>query len=1040
MARKSEPWWSLLTAQRIYQTGRPLGNRIHTAPPGWARKQRRQRRTEGEAKHQDGTVSAHCSICHQTNTFRRDQELRYTVHDSPDYYQLKVSVFNDDKKTELIGETWVDLKDVVVPGGGQNDLWHNLGCKGKYAGEIRIEITYYDSRPKQEKAEPVKQAATSGADEGGRDSLKGPRQPKAAVKRRPLPSDPVTGAAPASPVVIPDHVQDPPRGYPSSPTAAPGHGQTPPRGYQYPQPAAPDHFQTPPRGYQQPNGTQDHGPTPPRGIQQPSVGPDHNQTPPRGYQGPPSAIPDHVQTPQRGYQTSNYIPNQSPLQNVEYSIPSQQFAQPQSYEISPRTNSYGPPPGMVGAAPPARAMTNDRYETYEQPPRDDYFQANSRDQYGGDDYDHRDKYNSRQSPYDAPQPDEYGSPPSPGGPPPPPPAHRSRQSVNGNAHVSPVPATNSYGSYRMPSDAQSADPYYTPSHDVHRNSIPSNPQGNTYQAYSPEKEQDPFRRSSNTNHEQLPSRHQSYDSRYNGDHGSMQASVEDVPESPGGIELYGHRGSGPMASPYDQVPSPAPLNIGGRGSTGSGRNSMSNTPTHQYSNSANGYSTTNSQASFRDRSHTDTSVSSRTSYNPIPQHQDQRSRGHSQGQIQAMTSYVPPPLPATLVPGMDPVIAQEIQDRIYDEKRASYNQGGDSQRGRYQNPTQYQPNQPKLLSYHESSAMVPFVPASARYDDRQSYYSGDDQSSRYAPSVDDRQSRYSNAIVPVSKPRAVSPDTRATTRKSVSPAPSRATTRKSVSPAPPPTRGGDDQRRLSGIPFGPDSYNAFNPVISNSASSPSLSAAYDTKQVDADAKIITHDGREIDPSDHIPESNYAPLLEKKGPTYASQQPDRNWRPPPTSPQPVSASGRRPLRQAAPRPQSMAASSPIYMNGGRGPEPMTPTGRNRLQKKSNRMSAMPAPNSSPLAPLTSYQDNSYAPRTLPRANTMDYNANENYAPSYGTSPGYGGISGPPPLPAKVPMTMSGSLPPQPDGGDPWALLEEMKNIDLGSGRARRRGYN
>jgi hypothetical protein len=92
---------------------------------------------------------------------RWDQELRYTVHDSPDYYQLKISVFNDDKKMDLIGETWVDLKEVVVAGGGQNDLWHNLNCKGKYAGEIRIEITYYDTRPKQEKAEKWKQLVTS---------------------------------------------------------------------------------------------------------------------------------------------------------------------------------------------------------------------------------------------------------------------------------------------------------------------------------------------------------------------------------------------------------------------------------------------------------------------------------------------------------------------------------------------------------------------------------------------------------------------------------------------------------------------------------------------------------------------------------------------------------------------------------------------------------------------------------------------------------------------------------------------------------------
>ena len=59
--------------------------------------------------------------------------MRFTVHDSPDYYQLKVSVFNDDRKTEMIGETWVALEKIIVPGGGQNDLWHQLNCKGRFA-------------------------------------------------------------------------------------------------------------------------------------------------------------------------------------------------------------------------------------------------------------------------------------------------------------------------------------------------------------------------------------------------------------------------------------------------------------------------------------------------------------------------------------------------------------------------------------------------------------------------------------------------------------------------------------------------------------------------------------------------------------------------------------------------------------------------------------------------------------------------------------------------------------------------------------------
>ncbi|KAL8825444.1 MAG: hypothetical protein Q9191_004412 [Dirinaria sp. TL-2023a] len=136
----------------------------------------------------------------KTDTDRRggqtpkwDQEMRFTVHDSPDYYQLKVSVFNDDRKTELIGETWVALEKIIVPGGGQNDLWHQLNCKGRFAGEIRIELTYYDTRPKEPRLEERRQSSTVNGtpvqDREGSVGLNGPRQPKP-VKRRPLPADP----------------------------------------------------------------------------------------------------------------------------------------------------------------------------------------------------------------------------------------------------------------------------------------------------------------------------------------------------------------------------------------------------------------------------------------------------------------------------------------------------------------------------------------------------------------------------------------------------------------------------------------------------------------------------------------------------------------------------------------------------------------------------------------------------------------------------------------------------------------------------------
>ncbi|RAH62818.1 serine proline-rich protein [Aspergillus piperis CBS 112811] len=130
-----------------------------------------------------------------------DDELRFNVHESPDYYRLKVSVFNDEKKTDLIGETWVDLSDLIIPGGSQNDHWHPLQYRGKYAGEVRLEMTYYDTRPEDEavierrtpasdKVHPRKIASfSSGPAAPSPGTLSGPRQLKD-VKRRPLPSDP----------------------------------------------------------------------------------------------------------------------------------------------------------------------------------------------------------------------------------------------------------------------------------------------------------------------------------------------------------------------------------------------------------------------------------------------------------------------------------------------------------------------------------------------------------------------------------------------------------------------------------------------------------------------------------------------------------------------------------------------------------------------------------------------------------------------------------------------------------------------------------
>lgn len=127
-----------------------------------------------------------------------------------------MSIFNDDKKTDLIGETWIDLQNLIIPGGSQNDHWHPLQCRGKYAGDVRIEMTYYDTRQqdeavivkRKEAAERVQgKAAVSGPSSTG---LSGPRSLEK-VKRRPLPTNPAGAAPPPRPAVLEQTYPAPPQ-------------------------------------------------------------------------------------------------------------------------------------------------------------------------------------------------------------------------------------------------------------------------------------------------------------------------------------------------------------------------------------------------------------------------------------------------------------------------------------------------------------------------------------------------------------------------------------------------------------------------------------------------------------------------------------------------------------------------------------------------------------------------------------------------------------------------------------------------------------
>ncbi|KAH6655724.1 hypothetical protein BKA67DRAFT_591954 [Truncatella angustata] len=872
-----------------------------------------------------------------------DQELRFPVHDSPDYYQLKLSVFNDDKRTELIGETWIDLRDIILPGGGQSDHWHTLSCKGKYAGEIRIETTYYDTRPKPEKpAAKPKPVASAPELDGGNAASRTP------VKRRPLPTNPGNpGSTEPSPA--------------AKPRAAP--------------------VQTPPR--QQPHA---HG---------------------------------------------SFIPNQSPLQAVEYGTPpAARFSQAEEHG-----SRYAMPPShrdaqyrqSVDRGDKFIALEEDRRYTQEPYPR-------------AVEHDHRSSLPASQPDFDAPSPAvigprQLGGPQQDGERPPPPPAHRVRNNT-APPHEMSVPAQHK------------ATPPLSMRHDVlrneaHRHSVQAVPSPSststypgrpTYRPYDSAPEMPKQLTYEDASH-QSPPRHHSYDAAVDPHPRSMQPTVEDVPESwtPPTARV---RGASFQQDHYEEggygsVPSPAPLNLSGRSSAVSGHYTTPSPVERHYG--TNTFTASPSPVASRDHYDDRAGRSYGQSYEANMDPYLSNGNVPEGTLVHRSTDYGVPPVPPTLIPGVDPTLSQEIANRINEDRRYErrYTQPAAAvtpTRGRQHSepPAGYGQPSPQNHYYQESNgygaaysngpnaAMRGHSPGAAPHAVRDrspapAPYAMRDRSPAPAPyTMRDR----SPAPAPYTSMRGHSPG----------PNPNHTIKRKSVSPAPP-----QDGRRLSGVPFGPDSYDDLNPSVA-AVKDETKNGEY----TNAYGKIVTVDGREVDPSDHLPMDTWAPEPEPKGPKQIEAAP--STRPMPSGAQPMPPSGRRQIRITA-RPQSMAVVPSAYTAPDVEPLSAPSSGRNRLQKKNQRMAALPAPAPipGPLAPASSQQRNSTPPMALVRAGTFDY---ENYGPPYGTPRGAYGSG--PPIPAKVPLMSGGLGPSSGGGGGEWALMDEMSRIDIGSGRSRRHG--
>jgi hypothetical protein len=273
------------------------------------------------------------------------------------------------------------------------------------------------------------------------------------------------------------------------------------------------------------------------------------------------------------------------------------------------------------------------------------------------------------------------------------------------------------------------------------------------------------------------------------------------------------------------------------------------------------------------------------------------------------------------------------------------------------------------------------------------------------------------------------------------PPPSRMGGRASASPAPPLS---SSPGFSGGVPFGPDSFDAIR------GGSPVKS--------DVGSKIIAPDGREIDPSDHLPVESWAPEPEPKKGQQQQQQSSSSQSSPPLSGQQASnmpASGRRPLRIAH-RP-SLSSSSMHYQPEDRATPSLPPPapGHGRLQKKTSR-TLPPSPGPPPPArtPTHShahshsqgnigYRSPQPSPRAVPRTTTWDHN-NDNYNSNNGGSMGVGygaGGGGGVGSGSFAHRSTIGGPPAGPVTSQDWALVQELSQIDLGAGRSNRRhrGY-
>lgn len=283
------------------------------------------------------------------------------------------------------------------------------------------------------------------------------------------------------------------------------------------------------------------------------------------------------------------------------------------------------------------------------------------------------------------------------------------------------------------------------------------------------------------------------------------------------------------------------------------------------------------------------------------------------------------------------------------------------------------------------------------------------------------------------------------------PLPNRSTpTRKSVSPHPSPPNSAPPA--AGGIPFGPDSFDIHNPSAGSraaplSAHTNSPNAPYHIRpdqngtptRDEQRGPIVGWDGREIDPSDHLPVDSWAPEPKKKTPTkeYGLGR-DRDFGPRTQGATGSPASGQRLSKDTVVnfRMKSHANSQPSTPpSAQQAPEPTS--SRSRLTKNLRS-----SPSRSPMAELSLREHANYNPVPDPYAQQEYSRGFHDGSPGmgrYDQNQQYGYPAPPPKLPLDYGRPGSGYG----GGGGGFgedALSREIAQIDLGAptGSTRRMG--